>query len=96
MSPKRGSGNHGTGGGTTRGVERSGRYTPPAPRAVRFRLGWHKAVGVVLVAAGTALFFTCQFNGWGIHDYGGHIWYLVGILIAGSSLWWFGAFDPAV
>ncbi|MGH2695759.1 MAG: hypothetical protein ACRDIW_02075 [Actinomycetota bacterium] len=53
-------------------------------------------MGVVLVAAGTALFFTCQFNGWGIHDYGGHIWYLVGILIAGSSLWWFGAFDPAV
>ncbi|MGH3905891.1 MAG: hypothetical protein ACRDTE_17185 [Pseudonocardiaceae bacterium] len=48
---------------------------------------------MAVIVVGAALFFTCQFNGWGIHNYGGHIWYLVGLIIAGSSLWWFGAFD---
>lgn len=60
---------------------------------MRFRPTWHKVIGGVSIVAGAVLFFTCQFNGWGIHDYGGHIWYLVGMVIAGSSLWWFGAFD---
>src|SRR5712692_1093132 len=60
----------------------SGRYTPPA-RKLRFRPTWHKVVGFGLVAGGAALFFICQFNVAGIHDYSGHIWYLVGAAIAG-------------
>ncbi len=79
-----------------------GRYTPPEhhgrytlPVRVRFRPAWHKAVGVGVIVIGAALFVTCEFNWWRIHDYGGHIWYMVGFLIAASSLWWFGAFDRA-
>jgi hypothetical protein len=80
--------------------ERHGRYTPPEHRSrytpplrSRFRPAWHKAVAVDVIVIGAALFVICEFNWWRIHDYGGHIWYLVGILIAASSLWWFGAFD---
>jgi hypothetical protein len=70
-----------------------GRCTPPTPPAFRVRPSWHRIIGVLVVVAGGALLFICQFNGWGIHDYGGHIWYLVGGLIAGSGLWWFGMFE---
>lgn len=75
------------------GTPASGRYTPPARTQFRVRPGWHKIAGVAVIGAGAALFFTCRFNGWGIHRYGGHIWYLVGMGIAATSLWWFGAFD---
>ena len=71
----------------------TGRYTPPE-RHLRFRPTWHKAVGGVSIVAGALLYLLCQFNVWHLHDYGGHIWYLVGFAIAASSLWWFGAFDP--
>jgi hypothetical protein len=71
----------------------SGRYTPPTRTRSCVRPGWHKVAGVTVIVAGAALFFTCQFNGWGIHRYGGHVWYLVGLVTAATSMWWFGAFD---
>ncbi len=76
-------------------AEPAGRYTPPVPTNFRFRPGWHKAVGAASIVVGLGLFFICQFNVFGIHDYGGHVWYLIGFAIAGSSIWWFGAFDPS-
>lgn len=72
-----------------------GRYTPPKVRAIRIRPDWHKVAGAASLVLGMALFFVCTFNGWGIHEYGGHIWYVVGLGIAGSSIWWWGALDPA-
>jgi hypothetical protein len=83
------------GGRTTDPTQASARYTAPTRPAVRFRPEWHKAVGAGSIVAGFALFFICRFNGWGIHDYGGHVWYLVGLGVAASGLWWFGAFDRA-
>jgi hypothetical protein len=71
------------------------RYTPPSNKPQpRFRPRWHKGAGIVLVPAGFALFVACRFNLENIHAYGGHLWYLAGIALAASSLWWFGAFDP--
>jgi hypothetical protein len=75
-------------------TEAAGRYTPPV-RNIRFRPPWHKGVGALLIVAGLALFVICEANTFGIHAYGGHVWYLVGLGIAGSSTWWFGLFDPA-
>jgi hypothetical protein len=69
----------------------SGRYTPPT--STRLRPTWHKGVAGALIIIGAALFFVCEFNVGNIHNFGGHIWYLVGFAIAASSLWWFGAFD---
>jgi len=83
------------GGRTTSPVPASSRYTARTRPAPRFRPEWHKAVGAAAIVAGFALFFVCRFNGWGIHNYGGHVWYLVGIVLAASSTWWFGAFDRA-
>ena len=76
---------HGTG---------SRRVTPPKQRAFRLRPEWHKVVGVASIVAGAVLFFVCQLNVLGIHDFGGHIWYLVGFAIAASGAWWLGLFDP--
>lgn len=86
-------------------VRREPRTWPPAPQTVRvgfgryrsgFRPEWHKIVGVLVFAAGAALFFVCEFNGWHLHEHGGHVWYLVGIAIVVSSSWWFGLFDRAL
>lgn len=82
-------------GGRHVGAEPVGRYTPRA-RKIRVRPSWHKGAGGLLVVAGVALFVICESNTWHIHEYGGHIWYLVGLGIAGSSTWWFGAFDPPI
>jgi hypothetical protein len=76
------------------GLEQTGRYTPPNTR-LRFRPGWHKGIGAAAIVAGAVLFVVCEFNVGGIHHYGGHLWYIVGIALAGSSVWWFGAFDTA-
>ena len=76
-------------------VGHDGRYTPPTRPTPRFRPQWHKAAGGGAIAAGLGLFFVCQLNIWGIHRYGGHVWYVVGLALAASSVWWFGAFDPA-
>jgi hypothetical protein len=58
-----------------------------------FRPTWHKAVAVVLLVGGAGLFFVCEFDGWHLHEHGGHVWYLVGIAVAIPSVWWFGLFD---
>lgn len=73
-----------------------GRYTPPKVHPeIRFRPEWHKVAGAASLVFGLALFVVCTFNVWGIHGYGGHIWYLVGLAIAASSIWWWGGLDPA-
>ena len=71
-------------------VSQTTRLKPP-----RFRPRWHKAAGVGMIAAGASLFFACELSLLGIHRYGGHIWYIVGMVVAAGALWWFGAFDPA-
>jgi len=50
-------------------------------------------VAVLLLAGGAGLFFVCEFNGWHLHEHGGHVWYLVGVAVAAGSAWWFGLFD---
>ena len=75
-------------------VVATNRYTPPVRRPIRIRPEWHKPVGVAAVVGGLALFIACNLNVLGIHRYGGHIWYIVGLGIAVSSLWWWGALDP--
>lgn len=52
-------------------------------------------VGAVVLVAGFTLFFACETSLGNIHDFGGHIWFAVGLAIAASSTWWFGLFDPA-
>ncbi len=74
-------------------AEYAGRYTPPSLRKIRFRPTWHKLVGGVLIVAGVALFIACEASFANIHAFGGHIWYAVGLGVAASSMWWFGAFD---
>ena len=74
----------------------SGRYTPPKPGTYWFRPAWHKVVGVVLLIGGLTLFVSCEASLGNIHAYGGHIWFLVGLLIAAGSTWWFGLFDQPV
>lgn len=78
---------------TARSTPASARYTPPRKNRGLFRPVWHKVVGAVLVVVGLTLFIACEASLWGIHTYGGHIWYMVGLLAAGSSMWWFGLFD---
>ncbi len=78
----------------TGGPGESRRYTAPVKVRGGYRPGWHKAVGGVSIAVGVTLFIACEASLWGIHNYGGHIWYLLGLVLAASSLWWFGAFDP--
>jgi hypothetical protein len=68
---------------------------PGKPRKYRLRPAWHKTVGAAFLAGGAGLFVFCEFNVAGIHHYGGHIWYLVGVAAAIGSTWWFGLFDPA-
>lgn len=73
----------------------SSRYTPSTRPLPRVRGEWHKAVGVASIVAGFALFFTCRFNGWSLHDIGGHLWEVPALAVGVSSVWWFGAFDRA-
>ena len=75
--------------------ERSGRHTAKLDKLLRHRPRWHKLAGVASLFLGAALFIVCESSLWGIHNFGGHIWYMVGLVLAGSSIWWFGAFDPA-
>lgn len=74
-------------------VAPSERYTPPKRFTYIFRPGWHRAVGAVVLLGGISLFIACEASIGNIHGVGGHVWYLVGLAVAGSSAWWFGAFD---
>jgi len=42
-------------------------------------------VAVLLLVGGAGLFFVCEFNGWHLHEHGGHVWYLVGIAVAAGQ-----------
>ena len=75
------------------GVDASRRYTPASEKIFRFRPTWHKAVALVLLVSGVSLFVSCEANVGDIHAFGGHIWFIVGALVAASSSWWFGLFD---
>ena len=79
---------------TPAAVERDAKNAKKQSRwAAGFRPRWHKAIGWFLLLGGAFLFFTCEFDGWHLHEHGGHVWYLVGGAIAASSSWWFGIFD---
>jgi hypothetical protein len=57
---------------------------------------WHRVAGIVLIVVGVAMIALnfAEDENIGILP-GGHspLYLLGGLLIAGSSLWWFGAFD---
>ena len=74
----------------------SGRYTPPKRAEYRIRPGAHKVIGVVELVLGFAIIFINYV------DYanmrllpGGHQegYFVLGMVIAAGSLWWFGWFD---
>ena len=71
------------------------RFTPPAA-GPRVRPVGHKVVGSVFVLLGVVLIALnfAEDENVGILP-GGHspLYMLVGLMIASSSLWWFGAFD---
>lgn len=74
-------------------VQASRRYTPAAQESFRFRPVWHKVLAAVLLLSGVGVFVACEASIGKIHAYGGHVWFLVGLVIAASSTWWFGLFD---
>lgn len=78
--------------------EASARYTPPTgpDLRVRVRPPWHKVAGAVLAVLGLAIVLVNFLDVDGVSILpGGHqeAYFLLGILVAGSSVWWFGAFD---
>lgn len=75
----------------------SARYTPPI-KHVRFRPGWHRVVGAVTVLLGVGVAVANDAMLLGAPATmlpGGHneLYLLLGVVIAGSSLWWFGWMD---
>lgn len=74
----------------------SSRYTPPAKNRGMFRPVWHKVIGGLVVLAGLAIFVVNDLEWLGIHLMpGGHneLYAVAGIVVAGSSMWWFGWLD---
>ena len=74
----------------------SARYTPPAWRLYRPRA--HKVVGIALLLLGLAIVVINYVDLGGAHILpGGHQegYFFLGLLIAGTSTWWFGWFDRA-
>ena len=73
----------------------SGRYTPSTLPGVRTRPAWHKAIGVAQIALGLGIVLV-NFLDYSAHILpGGHleVYFVVGVLIAACSLWWFDALD---
>jgi hypothetical protein len=75
----------------------SSRYTPPV-RTIRFRPSWHKAVGSAVLALGLAVILLNDLKLLGAPRTvlpGGHneLYFMLGLIIAGYSTWWFGWFD---
>ena len=58
----------------------------------RFRPWWHRVIGALLAVVGATLVF----GNYAAIFPGGHkeAYFLVGLLLAGTSTWWFGLFDP--
>lgn len=74
----------------------SSRYTPKI-KSVRFRPGWHKAVGLGFLVLGIAIAVLNEVM-LGTSTTllpGGHmeVYLVLGLVIAGYSTWWFGWFD---
>ena len=73
-----------------------GRYTPPKRVAYRIRPRWHAVVGVVQVVFGLAIVVINYIDYANVRLLpGGHqeIYFVLGIMIAAGSVWWFGWFD---
>lgn len=74
----------------------SERYTPPAALHIRVRPVWHKVLGwfTVAVGVGVVIINYLDYDNLRILP-GGHNegYFILGIAIAATSLWWFGAFD---
>ena len=74
----------------------SSRYTPPI-KSVRFRPGWHRTVGVLILILGLAVvILNDAMLGNSITLLpGGHseLYLMLGVVVAGYSTWWFGWFD---
>lgn len=73
-----------------------GRYTPPKSLTYRFRPQWHKVVGIIQLVAGIAIIVINYVDREGLDILpGGHleIYFIVGMVIAAGSSWWFGALD---
>jgi hypothetical protein len=75
----------------------SSRYTPPI-KHIRFRPTWHKVVGALAVSLGVGIAVTNDVMLFGASTTllpGGHneLYLVLGIIVAGSSLWWFGWLD---
>ena len=73
------------------------RYTPPM-RMIRFRPGWHKAVGAMVLVVGLTVIVLNDLKMLGAPRTvlpGGHteLYFMLGLAIAGYSTWWFGWFD---
>lgn len=74
----------------------SSRYTPPV-KSFRFRPGWHKTVGALIVVLGLAVVIMNDAmlgNSFTLLP-GGHsgLYLVLGVAIAGYGTWWFGWFD---
>lgn len=73
---------------------RRGRYTPPAAKPrVRHRPAWHKAVGGLAAALAAGLFFAGRFGPWEVDGGAALVMDAVALVVGGSSIWWWGAFD---
>lgn len=75
----------------------SSRYTP-RQRSVRLRPGWHKTIGLILVAVGFTIVILNIMMGGGSDLTllpGGHneLYLFLGLAVAAYSMWWFGWFD---
>ena len=74
------------------------RYTPPAPKAVRFRPTWHRVVGAAIVIFAVAIFVANDVIFVGASRSplpGGHseLYLVLALAVAGYGTWWFGWFD---
>lgn len=82
-------------GGRTTAPAPSARYTPPVSVTFRVRPLWHKVIGALLILVGAALVVINYLDYSADILPGGHqeAYFLLGIIVAASSSWWFGAFD---
>lgn len=74
----------------------SGRYTPPRSASARVRGTRDKVIGIILLVVGVAIVVVNYVDYDGLRLLpGGHqeYYFLLGLAIAATSTWWFGAFD---
>lgn len=73
-----------------------GRYTPPAEHFVTVRPAFHKVIGALQILLGLAIVLVNYVDFEDVRLLpGGHqeAYFLLGIVVAAGSLWWFGALD---